>query len=70
MSILKDDRPEDAESLSDAYRVEEIDRTASAPVTRKDAWDRQIEEDAKAGRLDEIAREVKEDYENGRTNLL
>lgn len=36
----------------------------------KDEWDKQIEEDAKAGRLDEIVREAREDYEKGRTRPL
>jgi hypothetical protein len=35
-----------------------------------DAWDRQIEEDAKAGRLDALAAEALEDYRAGRTTEL
>ena len=35
-----------------------------------DAWDRQIEEDAKAGRLDALAEEALEDYRSGRTTEL
>jgi hypothetical protein len=35
-----------------------------------DAWDRQIEDDAKAGRLDALAQEALEDYHAGRTTEL
>ena len=35
-----------------------------------DAWDRQIEADAKAGKLDWLAREVEEDIAAGRTRPL
>ena len=35
-----------------------------------DAWDRQIEQDAKAGKLDALARKALEDYAAGRTTLL
>ena len=33
----------------------------------EDAWDRQIEEDVKAGRLDALAREALAEYHAGRT---
>lgn len=70
MSVLEDDRPEDAERLSDSYRVEEIDRGSSTPVTRKDAWDRQIEEDLEDGKLDDLVEEAREDHRKGRTKPL
>jgi len=35
-----------------------------------DAWDRQIEEDANAGRLDALAEEALEDHRSGRTTEL
>jgi len=35
-----------------------------------DAWDRQIEQDAKAGKLDALVRKALEDYAAGRTTLL
>ena len=35
-----------------------------------DAWDRQIEQDAKAGKLDTLARKALEDHAAGRTTLL
>ncbi len=37
---------------------------------RADLWDKQIEEDAKAGRLDKLAAEAKADYRAGRTRPL
>lgn len=33
-------------------------------------WDKQIEEDAKAGRLDKLINQAKEDYKNGLTKPL
>jgi len=33
-------------------------------------WDKQIKEDVGAGKLDDIARQVKEKYEEGRTKPL
>jgi hypothetical protein len=35
-----------------------------------EAWDRQIEEDAIAGRLDELANEARKDYREGQTTEL
>ena len=35
-----------------------------------DAWDRQIEQDVKAGKLDALARKALEDHAAGRTTLL
>lgn len=35
-----------------------------------DAWDRRIEEDAKAGRLDEAGRRADEDFDAGRCKPL
>ncbi len=35
-----------------------------------DQWDRQIEADIKAGRLDKFAREARQDYERGDTTPL
>ena len=35
-----------------------------------DEWDRQIEEDARAGRLDKLMQESKEDIESGRFTPL
>lgn len=35
-----------------------------------EAWDRQIEQDARAGRLDRLAEEALRDYEGGRCSDL
>jgi hypothetical protein len=35
-----------------------------------EAWDRQLEEDVRAGRLDELADEALDDLRNGRTTEL
>jgi hypothetical protein len=35
-----------------------------------DAWDRRIEQDAHAGRFDELARKADEDFEAGRCTSL
>lgn len=35
-----------------------------------DAWDRQMEEDAQAGRLDKLAEEALREYHEGRTTEL
>lgn len=37
---------------------------------RAEEWDKQIEEDAKSGRLDHLIEEAKEDYRAGRTRPL
>ena len=56
--------------------IEKLDR--SELVTLRDwfrkydaeEWDRQIEEDVRAGRLDKLADEALADYKAGRTRLL
>jgi len=40
------------------------------PQKLRPEWDKQIKEDVKAGKLDDIARQVKEKYEEGRTSPL
>ena len=37
---------------------------------REELWDRQIEADAKAGRLDQLMEEAKQDYQAGRCKPL
>jgi hypothetical protein len=37
---------------------------------REELWDKQIEADAKAGRLDKLMEEAKQDYLAGRCKLL
>ena len=42
----------------------------SLQAYREELWDRQIEADAKAGRLDKLADEAVEDYRAGRVKPL
>lgn len=46
------------------------DNLYEALKARSDAWDKQIEEDVKAGRLDHLREEILEDIESGRLTDL
>ena len=50
-------------------KQEEIAEIILAEMKEAD-WDRQIEEDLKAGRLDELIQEAEEDIAGGRTHPL
>jgi hypothetical protein len=50
-------------------KQEEIAEIILAEMKEAD-WDRQIEEDLKAGRLDELIQEAEEDIAGGRTHSL
>jgi hypothetical protein len=54
--------------LSDAEKAEFLARLNELDL--EDAWDRQIEADAKAGRLDHLWQKALEDIEAGRTKSL
>ncbi len=54
--------------LSENEKGEFLDRLME--IDFEDAWDRQIEVDAKAGRLDHLWQEALEDIEAGRTKPL
>jgi hypothetical protein len=54
--------------LSDSEKGEFFDRLNE--IDFEDAWDRQIEADAKAGRLDPLWQQALEDIEAGRTRPL
>ncbi len=54
--------------LSDNEKGEFLDRLME--IGFEDAWDRQIEADAKAGRLDHLWQGALEDIEAGRTKPL
>lgn len=54
--------------LSDAEKAEFLARLNELDL--EDAWDRQIEADAKAGRLDHLWQKALEDIEAGRTKPL
>lgn len=54
--------------LSENEKGEFLDRLME--IDFEDAWDRQIEADAKAGRLDHLWQKALEDIEAGRTKPL
>jgi len=54
--------------LSEAQKAEFLERLKE--IDFEDAWDRQIEADAKAGRLDHLWQKALEDIEAGRTKPL
>jgi len=54
--------------LSETQKGEFLERLAE--IDFEDAWDRQIEADAKAGRLDRLWQRAVEDIEAGRTKPL
>ncbi len=55
-------------NLSEERKGEFLERLAE--IDFDDAWDRQIEADAKAGRLDHLWQQALEDIEAGRTKPL
>ena len=59
---------EAVKDLSDTEKGEFLDRLSE--IDFEDAWDRQIEADAKAGRLDFLWQQALEDIEAGRTKPL
>jgi hypothetical protein len=71
--------PEDHERAADALRDGTAHFTSDAHSSggarriarhEKDEWDKQIEEDAKAGRLDELMEEARRDHREGNTKPL
>ena len=54
--------------LSEVEKTEFLDRLRE--VDFEDSWDRQIEADAKAGRLDHLWQKALEDIKAGRTKPL
>jgi hypothetical protein len=62
---------EDLESAISRLSAEELARfSAWFEQFMADHWDRQIEEDVKAGRLDAAAKRADEDFEAGRCTPL
>ena len=59
---------EAVKELSEQEKGEYLDRLMQ--IAFEDAWDRQIEADAKAGRLDHLWQQALEDIEAGRTKPL
>ena len=60
---------EAVKKLPEREKSEFLERLA-AEIDFDDAWDRQIEADAKAGRLDRVWAEAVEDIKAGRTKPL
>ena len=54
-------------AIEDLPRDEFFELLEWVKVRFEDAWDRQIEEDVKAGRLNRLADEALEEYRAGRT---
>jgi hypothetical protein len=54
-------------AIGDLPRAERFALIAWIKEQFADEWDRQIEEDAQAGRLDHLAREARAEYHAGRT---
>jgi hypothetical protein len=62
---------EDLESAISRLSAEELARfSAWFEQFMADQWDRQIDEDIKAGRLDAAAKRAEEDFETGRCTPL
>jgi hypothetical protein len=63
--ILKDVR-----SLSSAERKELWDRVAADEARHLDDWEKQVERDSNAGKLDHLLAELKDDIKAGRVKPL
>jgi hypothetical protein len=63
--ILKDVR-----SLSSEERKELWDRVAADEARHLDDWEKQVERDSNAGKLDHLLAELKEDIKAGRVKPL
>ena len=60
----------DVERLSPEERKELWDRVAAEEANNLDNWEKQIERDSKAGKLDYLLAELKEDIQAGRVKPL
>ncbi len=50
--------------------VPPVNEDPTVIIRNADAWDRQIEQDAKAGRLDPLAEQALRDHAEGRTTEI
>lgn len=58
-------------SIVGAFAIATIPQSVlSSNPPRQDEWDKQIERDVKAGKLDKLAQEAKREYEAGETTPL
>jgi hypothetical protein len=60
----------EVKSLSSQEREELWDRVAAEEANNLDEWEKQIERDSKAGKLDHLLAELKEDIQAGRVKPL
>ncbi len=61
---------EEVKSLSSQERQELWDRVAAEAASDLDDWERQIERDSNAGKLDHLLAELKDDIKAGRVKPL
>jgi uncharacterized membrane protein YkoI len=61
---------EEVKSLSSQEREELWDRVAVEEANNLDDWEKQIERDSKAGKLDQLLAELKKDIQAGRVKPL
>ena len=60
----------EVKNLSSQERQEPWDRVAAEEANNLDDWEKQIERDSKAGKLDHLLAELKEDIQAGRVKPL
>jgi uncharacterized membrane protein YkoI len=60
----------EVKSLSSQERKELWDRVAAEEANNLDEWEKQIERDSKAGKLDHLLAELKDDIQAGRVKPL
>jgi uncharacterized membrane protein YkoI len=60
----------EVKNLSTQERQELWDRVAAEEANNLDDWEKQIERDSKAGKLDHLLAELKEDIQAGRVKPL
>jgi hypothetical protein len=60
----------EVKSLSSQERQELWDRVAAEEANNLDDWEKQVERDSKAGKLDHLLAELKDDIKAGRVKPL
>lgn len=76
-SVLQPDRPDADDLRAHVYQrrcVVRVSRRSSfrkhIPRQQKDEWDRQMEDDVEAGKLDDLAKKVKKRYREGKATRI
>jgi hypothetical protein len=70
MSATVDKILQEVKGLSSQQRQELWDRVAAEETKHLDEWEKEIERDSNAGKLDHLLAELKEDIKAGRVNPL